>query len=61
MQKKTKRGFASDNNSGVHPKILKAIEKVNTRHVIGYGDDIYTESAINKIKVSTFKFLFNIL
>jgi len=47
---KSKRGFASDNNSGVHPEILKAIEKVNFGHVIGYGDDIYTESAIKKIK-----------
>ena len=40
------RGFASDNNSGVHPAILKAIEKANTGHVTGYGHDIYTEQAI---------------
>lgn len=37
------RGFASDNNSGVHPDILKAIENANSGHVVGYGDDIYTE------------------
>lgn len=40
-----KRGFASDNNAGVHPDILREIEKVNNGHVIGYGSDIYTEQA----------------
>ena len=40
-----KRGFASDNNSGIHPKILKAIEMANVDHAIGYGEDIYTEKA----------------
>ena len=45
-----KRGFASDNNAGVHPEIMKAIDKVNSGHTIGYGDDQYTASAIQKIK-----------
>ena len=40
-----KRGFASDNNSGIHPRILKAIEMANEGHVVGYGEDIYTEKA----------------
>ena len=40
-----KRGFASDNNSGIHPNILKAIEMANEGHVVGYGEDIYTERA----------------
>jgi len=40
-----KRGFASDNNAGVHPDILKEVQSVNEGHVIGYGDDIYTEQA----------------
>jgi threonine aldolase len=39
------RGFASDNNSGIHPEILKAIEMANTGHAVGYGDDKYTEEA----------------
>jgi threonine aldolase len=39
------RGFASDNNSGIHPAILKAIESANTGHAVGYGDDRYTEEA----------------
>ena len=42
------RGFASDNNAGVHPLIINAINKVNTGHTIGYGDDEYTGSAIMK-------------
>jgi threonine aldolase len=44
------RGFASDNNSGIHPKILKSIELANRDHAIGYGEDIYTEKAIQLFK-----------
>ena len=33
-----KRGFASDNNAGVHPSILEALSSVNDGHVIAYGD-----------------------
>ena len=40
------RGFASDNNSGVHPDILKAIENVNIGHAVGYGDDEVTQRTI---------------
>jgi threonine aldolase len=47
---KHSRGFASDNNSGIHPDILKSIERANTGHVIAYGDDIYTERAIIKVR-----------
>jgi len=46
-----KRGFASDNNAGVHPSILEAIEKANNGHVIAYGDDDYTENAISRLKM----------
>ena len=42
-----KRGFASDNNAGIHPDILNEIISVNTGHVIGYGSDVYTEEALN--------------
>jgi threonine aldolase len=45
-----KRGFASDNNSGIHPEILKAIEKANQGHTVAYGNDPYTERAIEKLK-----------
>jgi threonine aldolase len=50
MPEKAKRGFASDNNAGIHPEVLKAILEANTGHVIGYGDDIYTEEAMHIIK-----------
>src|SRR5664279_4139260 len=40
-----KRGFASDNNAGVHPDILKEINASNAGHVTGYGSDPYTEKA----------------
>ncbi|MCD4795948.1 MAG: low specificity L-threonine aldolase [Candidatus Cloacimonetes bacterium] len=50
MRKKAKRGFASDNNAGIHPDVLKAIKDANVGHVIGYGEDVYTEEAINIIK-----------
>ncbi len=44
------RGFASDNNSGVHPEVLKAIEEANVGHAVGYGDDEYTQKAVDKFK-----------
>ncbi|HJX71530.1 MAG TPA: low specificity L-threonine aldolase [Bacteroidales bacterium] len=43
-------GFASDNNSGIHPDILAAVEKANAGHVIAYGDDPYTENAKKVIR-----------
>jgi len=45
-----RRGFASDNNAGVHPEILKEIVAANTDHAIGYGSDIWTEKALNYFK-----------
>ncbi|MBN1820979.1 MAG: low specificity L-threonine aldolase [Prolixibacteraceae bacterium] len=44
------KGFASDNNAGVHPAIFKAMEEANKNHVVGYGDDPFTEKAIKIIK-----------
>ena len=44
------RSFASDNNAGVHPKVLQAIAVANRGHVVGYGDDSYTEAAVRKFK-----------
>ncbi|MDD2550497.1 MAG: beta-eliminating lyase-related protein [Bacteroidales bacterium] len=43
----SKRGFASDNNSGVHPNILASLADVNSGHTLAYGDDHYTEEAVN--------------
>ena len=47
---KVKRGFASDNNAGIHPEILQEIVKINTGHVIGYGSDVYTEEAVSLLR-----------
>lgn len=44
------RGFASDNNSGVHPNILKALSEVNEGHAIAYGDDPVTQKAVERFK-----------
>src|SRR5258707_9156246 len=44
------RGFSSDNNAGVHPEILEAIARVNQGHVVAYGDDAYTRSALKKFE-----------
>jgi threonine aldolase len=40
-----KRGFASDNNAGIHPDILNELSVINKGHVIGYGSDKFTEEA----------------
>jgi len=45
-----KRGFASDNNAGVHPEILLALSKANEGHAIAYGDDEITRRANEKFK-----------
>ncbi len=47
---KTERGFASDNNAGIHPAVLKAIEQANVGHAIGYGDDQWTREATAKFR-----------
>jgi len=43
---KPSRSFASDNNAGVHPRIMEAIAAANDGHVIAYGDDPYTARAV---------------
>lgn len=40
--------FASDNNSGIHPTILKSISDANEGHQVGYGDDPYTKQLKTK-------------
>lgn len=44
------KSFASDNYSGIHPDILNAIQQANTEHIGSYGNDRYTEAAVNKFK-----------
>ena len=47
---KPARSFASDNNAGVHASVLDALAAANQGHVVGYGDDPYTASAIETFK-----------
>jgi len=37
--------LASDNFSGIHPEVLKAIEKANHGHAMAYGGDSWTAKA----------------
>ena len=41
-----KRGFASDNNAGVHPRVWDALRSAGHGHAVAYGDDVYTETAV---------------
>lgn len=50
MPNQPARGFASDNNAGVHPEILAALARANAGHVHAYGDDDYTRSAVKKFQ-----------
>lgn len=45
-----KKTFASDNYSGVHPDIMRAILKANNGHAASYGADEYTAAAIKKFR-----------
>ena len=38
-----KRGFGSDNHSGISPEVLNAIAQANQEHALAYGDDEYTK------------------
>ncbi|HEV2864059.1 MAG TPA: low specificity L-threonine aldolase [Pyrinomonadaceae bacterium] len=42
---KTQRGFASDNNAGVHPRVMEALLAANRGHVVAYGADPFTAAA----------------
>src|SRR3990172_10355708 len=44
------RGFASDNNAGIHPAMLDAIRNANAGHTVAYGDDAYTRRAVSVIR-----------
>src|SRR5262245_40728369 len=42
-----RRGFASDNYSGVHPAVFEAMAGVNEGHAPSYGGDVTTERAVS--------------
>jgi threonine aldolase len=39
-----RRSFASDNNAGIHPEVLAAIQSANVGHAVAYGDDFWTRT-----------------
>lgn len=45
-----KRGFGSDNHSGVSPEILEAISAANSEHALAYGDDEWSSRASQVFK-----------
>ena len=42
--------FASDNNSGAHPRIIDALHRVNNGRVSSYGADHWTEEAVEMLR-----------
>lgn len=49
-KKKSTRSFASDNNAGVHPRIMEAMAAANDGHFVAYGDDPYTVRAVHAFR-----------
>ncbi|MEZ0391005.1 MAG: low specificity L-threonine aldolase [Pseudobdellovibrionaceae bacterium] len=45
-----RRGFGSDNHSGVHPKLMQALQHANEGHAPSYGTDSWSEKAILQFK-----------
>lgn len=43
--------FISDNASGVHPDVMKAISDCNIEHEKPYGNDSYSKNAIEQFKI----------
>ncbi len=44
------RSFGSDNNSGVHPRIMQAIAEANKNHTVAYGNDAWTRCAEDAVR-----------
>lgn len=46
------KSFASDNNSGVHPRIFEAMLKANQGSAPAYGNDAWTEEAVATLQAT---------
>lgn len=46
------RSFASDNGAGVHPTVLAAIAAANHGHASAYGNDAWTRSALDALRIA---------
>lgn len=52
MEKQPKLSFASDYMEGAHPAILERLIATNTMQTAGYGNDQFSESAKDKIRMA---------
>jgi threonine aldolase len=46
----TEPKFCERQQCVVHPEVLEALRRANQGHVVGYGDDPHTESAVGKFR-----------
>jgi threonine aldolase len=46
----TRRSFGSDNHSGTHPAVMRAILEANTGDAVAYGADPWTERATTELR-----------
>jgi threonine aldolase len=46
----TRRSFGSDNHSGTHPAVMRAILEANTGDAVAYGADRWTERATTELR-----------
>jgi threonine aldolase len=50
MKDMLKKGFASDNYSGVHPEVMEALNRANELHAPSYGADPFTQEAVARFR-----------
>jgi threonine aldolase len=44
-----RKSFGSDNHSGAHPAVLRALEEANSGDAVAYGDDRWTAAAAERL------------
>src|SRR5215510_10944907 len=50
MAATTRKSFGSDNHSGTHPAVMRAILEANTGDAVAYGADPWTAHAVSEIR-----------
>jgi threonine aldolase len=50
MAATTRKSFGSDNHSGTHPAVMRAILEANTGDTVAYGADPWTERATTELR-----------
>ena len=45
-----KRGFGSDNHSGISPEVMEALAHINEGHALAYGDDEFCAATEKRFK-----------